>query len=69
MVDLLKADDNEDVLSWSMLKMEPKKPTTNNIKGYVQYVNKMKAIRQKININLDFIAPARIEQLRDEAPS
>jgi hypothetical protein len=40
---------------------------TNNIKGFVQYVNKMRALRQKININLDFIAPARIERLRDEA--
>ena len=50
-----------------MLKLEPKKPTTNNIKGFIQYVNSMSAIRQKININLDFIAPARMEQLRDEA--
>lgn len=66
-IGLIKADDNENFLFWSMLKLEPKKPTTNNIKGYVQYVNKMKAIRRQINVNLDFIAPARIEQLRDEA--
>jgi hypothetical protein len=68
MVGIVKIDssDNE-VLSWSMLKLEPKKPTTHNIKGYVQYVNNLKALRQKININLDFIAPARIEQLRDES--
>ena len=49
-----------------MLKLEPKKPTTNNIKGYVQYVNKMISLRQQLNINLDFIPPVRIEQLRDE---
>lgn len=67
MIGIIKAGDSEDVLSWSMLKLEPKKPTTNNIKKYVHYVNKMKGIRQQININLDFISPARIEQLRDEA--
>jgi TnpA family transposase len=67
MIGLIKPDDGEDVFTWSMLKMEPKKPSTTNIRLYVQYVVKMKAIRQSININLDFIAPARIEQLRDEA--
>jgi hypothetical protein len=62
------SDSSDDkVLSWSSLKLEPKKPTPNNIKEFVQYVNNMKALYQKININLDFIAPARIEQLRDEA--
>jgi hypothetical protein len=66
MIGLIKTDD-ENTLTWLMLKLEPKKPTTNNIKGYVQYVNKLKDIRQRVNINLDFIAPARIEQLRDEA--
>jgi TnpA family transposase len=67
-VGIVKTDNSDDdVFSWSMLKLEPKKPSTNNIKGYVQYVNKMMDLRQKININLDFIAPARIEQLKDEA--
>lgn len=66
-IGLIKPDDDENTLTWLMLKLEPKKPTTNNIKGYIQYVNKLKDIRQRININLDFIAPARIEQLRDEA--
>lgn len=62
------SDSSDDkVLSWSALKLEPKKPTPNNIKEFVQYVNNMKALHQKININLDFITPARIEQLRDEA--
>jgi TnpA family transposase len=60
-------DSHSETLSWSMLKLEPKKPTTNNIKGYIQYVNRMTALSQKINISIDFIAPARIEQLRDEA--
>jgi len=53
--------------SWSQLKLESKKPTPKNIRKFAQYVNKIKALHQKININLDFIAPARIEQLRDEA--
>lgn len=54
-------------LSWTMLKLESKKPTSNNIKQYIQYVNSMEKLRQKININLDFISPTRVEQLRDEA--
>ena len=65
---LVKPDESiADVLSWSMLKLEPKKPTLNNIKEFVQYVNKMKALRQAINVDLDFIVPARLEHLRDEA--
>jgi TnpA family transposase len=67
MIGLIKPDDGEDIFTWIMLKLEPKKPTLNNIKGYIQYVTKLKDIRQQLNINLDFIAPARIEQLRDEA--
>ncbi len=59
--------DDKDLLSWTMLKLEPKKPTANNIKKYILYVTRMRSLRQNLNINLDFIAPARIEQLRDEA--
>lgn len=67
-VGLEKQDENnDDILPWTMLKLEPKRPTTNNVRGFIQCVNKMRSLRQKININLDFIAPARIEQLRDEA--
>lgn len=56
-VGLVKPEENDDaILSWQMLKLEPKKPTTNNIKGFVQYVNKMRILRKKINIILDFIA-------------
>src|SRR3990167_7897862 len=60
-------DKNQDHLSWFLLKQEPKKPTTNNIKYFINYVNRMRTLQQKINIDLGFIAPARIEQLRDEA--
>ncbi len=60
-------ENDSSFLSWATLKLEPKKPTTNNVRGFVQYVNNMRKLRQKININLDFITPARIEQLRDEA--
>ena len=56
-----------DHLSWFALKQEPKKPTTNNIKQYINYVNRLKTIRQKIKFDLNFITPARLEQLRDEA--
>ena len=66
-IGLTHQNSDDEVLSWSLLKLEPKRPTTNNIKEYVQYVSTMKSLRQKININLDFITPARIEQLRDEA--
>lgn len=60
-------DVGDDSLTWAMLKLAPKKPTQNNVKSFVKHVNKMRALRQEININLDFIAPSRIEQLRDEA--
>jgi TnpA family transposase len=66
-IGFVKPTDNNEILSWLMLKLDPKKPTTNNIKEYIQYVNKMKTLRQKINIGLDFIVPTRLEQLRDEA--
>lgn len=65
---VVTADNSDDKpMSWSMIKLEPKKPTPKNIREFAQYVNKMKALHQKVNISLDFIAPARIEQLRDEA--
>lgn len=66
-IGLVAPNDETNILTWLMLKLEPKKPTTNNIKGYIQYVNKLKEIRQQVKVNLDFIAPARLEQLRDEA--
>lgn len=63
----ITATEDKDILTWSTLKLEPKKPTQNNVKDFVKHANKMRALRQEININLDFIAPSRIEQLRDEA--
>ena len=68
MIGLIAADDKDlDYLSWVALKQEPKKPTTNNVKQYVSYVNRLKLLRQKVDFNLSFITPARLEQLRDEA--
>lgn len=68
MIGLIKSEDaNDKLLSWFMLKQEPKKPTTNSVKEFVRYVNKLKSLRQKIHFDLGFIAPARLEQLRDEA--
>ena len=64
---LTPAADNSEILSWAMLKLEPKKPTTNNIKDYIRYVNTMLKLRQQFDLSLDFIAPARLEQLKDEA--
>ncbi|MBS0351530.1 MAG: hypothetical protein JSR33_10180, partial [Proteobacteria bacterium] len=63
-------DDEQDekmkILSWAMLKLEPKKPTTNNIKSYTRYVSTMLELRQQFELSLDFIVPARLEQLKDE---
>jgi hypothetical protein len=64
---LTPAADNSEILSWAMLKLEPKKPTTNNIKDYIRYVNTMLKLRQQFDLSLDFIAPTRLEQLKDEA--
>lgn len=66
-LELAENDINDPLLSWAALKKEPKKPTTHNVKEFVLYVMAMKALRQKVNINLSFISPTRIEQLRDEA--
>jgi len=68
MVGLIEAEDiDDDRLTWPAIKQEPKKPTTNNIKEFANHVNRLKSLRQKINFDLSFIAPARLEQLRDEA--
>jgi TnpA family transposase len=68
MVGLITSDDkNDDHLPWFALKQEPKKPTTNNIKEFANYVKRLRSLRQKINFDVSFIAPSRLEQLRDEA--
>ncbi len=50
-----------------MLKLEPKKPTRNNMKDFIRYVKNLLELRQKIMVPLDFITPVRLEHLRDEA--
>ncbi len=68
MLELEKPEDqNGEHLSWFMLKQEPKKPTYKNIKEFVKYVDQLKSLWQKINIDLGSIPHARLEQLRDEA--
>ena len=72
LIDSMMAVRSEDELSpelmiWSMLKREPQKPTTYKVRDYIRYVKQLKDLRKNINIDLDFIPPARIEQLRDEA--
>jgi TnpA family transposase len=60
-------DPNNEYLSWLDLKQEPKKPTYKNIKEFINYINQLRNLWQKINIDLGFIPYARLEQLRDEA--
>lgn len=66
---LLSATENAEAIdwSWSELKTEPKKPTPNNIKIFTAYVQKLQILREKFNLNLDFILPARLEHLYNEA--
>ncbi len=58
---------DDHALSWIALKQESKAPTSNNVRDYINHVNKLKDLHKKINIDLSFIAPARLEHLRDEA--
>ena len=60
-------ENNHITMTWSQLKTEPEKPTTNKVRTFIKHVNDLRVLRQEININLDFITPSRIEQLRDEA--
>ena len=61
----IKEDDKN--LSWFMLKQESKGPTPNNVKDFIHYVNQLKSLHEKVDIDLSFIMPARLEHLRDEA--
>jgi len=38
-------DDNDNTLSWLELKQESKKPSSNNVKLFIAYVNQLKALR------------------------
>lgn len=62
-----KSNKNNNALTWRLLKQQPKSPTSKNVKDFINYTNQLKTLRQKINVNLDFIAPARLEHLRNEA--
>jgi desulfoferrodoxin (superoxide reductase-like protein) len=65
---LVQSDDAEEkYFTWFALKQEPKKASRNNVKAFVNYVNQLKLLRQKININLNSILPARLEHLKEEA--
>ena len=66
---ILRADNDQSLTqrSWLDLKEEPKQPTDHNMKNFMAYVNQLRALRQQLLIDVDFIAPSRLEHLRDEA--
>ncbi len=53
--------------TWFGLKQEPKSPTVKNMRRFITYVNQLKELQSRLYVNVDFIAPARLEHLRDEA--
>ena len=57
----------ETELRWATLKQEPKKPSINNVREYIAHVNQLRALHQLIPIELAFINPARLKQLKEEA--
>ena len=63
----LNADKAPDEWAWIALKQEPRSPTQNNIKQFIGYVKKLSLLRKYLPIDVEFIAPARLEHLRDEA--
>ena len=60
-------DKTQDEWRWFGLKQEPRSPTSNNMRNFIAYVNRLKQLREQLFVNVDFIAPARLEHLRDEA--
>jgi TnpA family transposase len=60
-------DKTQDEWTWFGLKQEPRSPTSNNMRNFISYVNQLKQLREQLFVNVDFIAPARLEHLRDEA--
>ena len=52
---------------WDSFKQESKKPTPQNIKSYLGHVQRLQTLRDEIRCDLDSIAPARLEQLKEEA--
>ena len=66
--DLLSSGEKEhEEWTWHGLKLEARKPTTRNMRLFIGYVNRLKILREQFSMNLDFIAPKRLEHLRDEA--
>ena len=61
------ADKTEGEWMWFSLKQEPESPTSNNMRKFIYYVNRLKQLREQLYVDIDFIAPARLEHLRDEA--
>lgn len=59
--------DPEKEWSWLDLKQEPKSPTPNNMRCFIAYVSRLKNLREQLFVDVDFIAPTRLEHLRDEA--
>ncbi|MFN3233858.1 MAG: Tn3 family transposase [Gammaproteobacteria bacterium] len=66
---MLESNDDkvEGQWTWVGLKQEPKSPTSNNMRSFISYVNRLKQLREQLYVNIDFITPARLEHLRDEA--
>lgn len=66
---ILESNDNkvEDEWTWFGLKKEPKSPTSKNMRNFIAYVNRLKQLREQLYVDINFIAPSRLEHLRDEA--
>lgn len=60
-------DKTQEEWTWFGLKQEPRSPTSNNMRSFISYVNRLKQLREQLFVNVDFIAPTRLEHLRDEA--
>jgi TnpA family transposase len=64
---LASSDEVEKSWTWKTIKQEPKGPTPKNMKEYIDHVDRLKKIRQQFQLDINFILPARLEHLRDEA--
>lgn len=67
--DMLEVTDENTQKEWAWfeIKQEPKSPTAHKLRGFIAYVQRLKQLREKLFVDVDFIAPARLEHLRDEA--
>lgn len=62
-----ESDDANALTLWSELKTEPKKPTANNIRIYMEYFKTMQEYKQQFSMDLDFISCAKQEHMYHEA--